>query len=942
MGLWGSKVAFFQHITTRFDGDPSYVSGVSGLAFSGGTGQGAGAGRIFSINGAQGGILGRDLAQTLAVTQQLGAQAPGPAGRAAPAGLQVTTLEGRAALLSYGDGPGVQGYWLDSAGAVSGSFNLPVGNATTALATTVLALQTMALAGGGDMLFVSSLQNLGVSCWQRLPGGGLLQQQQLVGEGGVLGYDVLAMAVAQVGAQALLLTVSAQSDCLTAYRIDARGQAVLAATLRPADGLAVAAPNLVKTVHLAGGDFALLGAAGTSSITVVRLGADGSMAVMDQVNDDLNTRFQGISVLDCVTVQGRVFVVAGGADDGLSLMELLPNGRLLHLETLADRLDIALQDVSALTLRAQGDHIDVFVTGWSETGLSQFRIDPGPLAAPLIAPEAGGVLSGAAAGDLLMGGEGRDRLYGGAGDDILIDGLDVDALYGGAGADVFVFLPDDARDEVRDFTVGIDRLDLSGLGRIYSRDAIGFLAMAGGIELRVAGDKILLFSADGQTIRADQLSDGDLFGLSHVAPVVMLDPGRLIAGSALADMLLGKSGNDRMFGGAGADVLQGGDGADTLNGESIDTLFDPVAAQVYRLYRATLNREPDAAGQVGWTQRIVTGAVSFAQAITGFVSSREFQNHYGAADDSAFVTLLYNNVLGRSPDASGFATWLAALSSGAKTRDAVVAGFSESREFVRSCETGGLNASRAALQADWADDVFRLYRATLDRAPDIGGLINWSAALAQGRSFLDVVQGFVSSREFQNLYGATDDAAFVTLLYHNVLERSPDAAGFAMWTQRLALGLSSRAELVAGFAQSREFITAQQQDMLEFMRSAAVGDRAGDHLDGGVGDNLLFGGLGADTFVFDQSVGGSQRVADLERWDTIALRGFGYASAAEAMVHLHQSRCRSGVRRSGQPDQLSQHHIGRCVCRYVLDLKPPQSGSFAGPDCCKNWASLPD
>lgn len=87
----------------------------------------------------------------------------------------------------------------------------------------MLTLQTLALAGGGDMLFVSSLQNLGVSCWQHLPGGALIQRQQLVGEGGLLGYDVLAMAVAQVGVQAMLLTVSAQSNCLTSYRLDATG-----------------------------------------------------------------------------------------------------------------------------------------------------------------------------------------------------------------------------------------------------------------------------------------------------------------------------------------------------------------------------------------------------------------------------------------------------------------------------------------------------------------------------------------------------------------------------------------------------------------------------------------------------------------------------------------------------------------------------------------------
>ena len=63
-----------------------------------------------------------------------------------------------------------------------------------------------------------------------------------------------------------------------------------------------------------------------------------------------------LSVLEAITLDGRVYVLAGGADDGLTLMELLPNGRLLHRDTFVDGLDTALTNPGGLTLqiRARG------------------------------------------------------------------------------------------------------------------------------------------------------------------------------------------------------------------------------------------------------------------------------------------------------------------------------------------------------------------------------------------------------------------------------------------------------------------------------------------------------------------------------------------------------------------------------------------------------------
>jgi serralysin len=71
----------------------------------------------------------------------------------------------------------------------------------------------------------------------------------------------------------------------------------------------------------------------------------------------------------------------------------------------------------------------------------------------------------------------------------------------------------------------------------------------------------------------------------------------------------------------------------------------------------------------------------FLTAVAGFVNSAEFQNTYGALDNTGFVTLLYQNVLGRAPDAGGLTGWLNALDAG-QSRAQVVQGFSQSGEFI--------------------------------------------------------------------------------------------------------------------------------------------------------------------------------------------------------------------------------------------------------------------
>jgi serralysin len=111
----------------------------------------------------------------------------------------------------------------------------------------------------------------------------------------------------------------------------------------------------------------------------------------------------------------------------------------------------------------------------------------------------------------------------------------------------------------------------------------------------------------------------------------------------------------------------------------IDT--DDPAAQVYRLYNATLGRTPDSGGLKAHSENYIAQNWTLSQVAEGFIASTEFQNIYGPVDDGQFVTLLYRNVLGREPEPAGYENWVGAMRSGMGRTDVVVQ-FSESLEHI--------------------------------------------------------------------------------------------------------------------------------------------------------------------------------------------------------------------------------------------------------------------
>ncbi|WP_132256408.1 DUF4214 domain-containing protein, partial [Methylobacterium segetis] len=105
--------------------------------------------------------------------------------------------------------------------------------------------------------------------------------------------------------------------------------------------------------------------------------------------------------------------------------------------------------------------------------------------------------------------------------------------------------------------------------------------------------------------------------------------------------------------------------------------------------------------------------------------------------------------------------------------------------------------------------VYALYDAILDRAPDAGGFAYWVGALKSGMALHDVAEIILNSTEAQAKFRGLDDRAFVEHLYETALHRSGEAAGIDGWAGALGHG-GSRADVAMGFALSGENVAALQ------------------------------------------------------------------------------------------------------------------------------------
>lgn len=316
--------------------------------------------------------------------------------------------------------------------------------------------------------------------------------------------DVADSATVKVAGRDFLLTASALENGLSLFEIDAAGEVSFVDALGSEDGLPIAGPAALLGIAHEGRQFVVVASTISASISVVRINEMGVLFVADHRIDDRNTRFDNVVALDGFAYAGRAFVVTGGSDAGVTVLELLPDGRLSPVLSQALETGAGIGPVTGVEAVVLNGKVAIFLTDAGGDRIHHFEIDLAAIGD--LYQTQGGTLSGSALDDRMIGSELAESLQGGGGDDFLHDGGGDDLLLGGAGADVFVFDRDGSADRIGDFQDGIDRLDVSDWGRIYTASALNIMITASGAVVSYGAESLTITTSGTAAL---QLTDAD-------------------------------------------------------------------------------------------------------------------------------------------------------------------------------------------------------------------------------------------------------------------------------------------------------------------------------------------------------------------------------------------------------------------------------------------------
>lgn len=493
----------FSHVTTLFGGAFTSSAGIFDLevgAFGTGT-------FLFAGSRADGGLSSFRLQEGAAATIQDSVDYSSISGTLSVTDIDIVQLNGQFLIASagaYDDRFALRR--LDESGGFSGIET----TGSPSVQTNWLTDTEVVSAAGTDYLITGRATQAGLNVYSIGNDYALTHVQHVADTAAAALADVSDMVSYKSGAETFVYTASSLEHGVSSFRVNPGGTLSHIDSFSDDKGLGVAHIQSLEIVETSSGrDYLLAGSAGTDSVAVVTLDADGSMDVVDLEMDTLHTRFRDVTALDSFRYSDRDFVLAGGSDGGLSMFEIGPDGSLYLHATLVDTTSTTLASVAAIETAVLGSEVQLFVSSSSEVGLTQFSIDLSGYGTPLAANYPTTDVTGTHYDDLVYGSAQRNVLEGREGDDRLIDGGGVDTLIGGPGADIFVLVEDGAYDRILDFQPGIDRIDLSSQRMLYSTDGLRFETTTYGARVTFRSEVLQVHSADGTPLNDSDFLESD-------------------------------------------------------------------------------------------------------------------------------------------------------------------------------------------------------------------------------------------------------------------------------------------------------------------------------------------------------------------------------------------------------------------------------------------------
>lgn len=220
-------------------------------------------------------------------------------------------------------------------------------------------LTTVVEVGGQSALYGSVWGQSGYFRFDVQSDGGLVNPALINDSAGMYLGDVSAIESAVLHGKTFVFIASALDAGFHSFTKVAGGDLMLLDSVE-ADDVGFGGITALASVDVGDRAFVIVASAGTDSLLVMRVSDWGVMNEVERLVDTSETRFAGVTALEVFEAEGRFFLLAGGADDGITLFEITYKGQLYALVTVADRADMALQNVTNIEAVVVGGAVQVF------------------------------------------------------------------------------------------------------------------------------------------------------------------------------------------------------------------------------------------------------------------------------------------------------------------------------------------------------------------------------------------------------------------------------------------------------------------------------------------------------------------------------------------------------------------------------------------------------
>jgi Ca2+-binding RTX toxin-like protein len=408
--------------------------------------------------------------------------------------------------------------------------------------------------------------------------------------------------------------------------------------------------------------------------------------------------------------------------------------------------------------------------------------------------------------DGILGGAGDDTIFGGNGNDLISGDGDDDRIWGGDGNDLLY------GGSGNDNITGGDGNDVGSGG-----SGTDLLVGDSGDDILFGGDDgdIIIGDADDDVLRGDAgndiilggAGDDDIDGGADNDQIVGGAGNDTIEGGTGADEIEGNNGADTITGGAGNDKISGGDGADTISGGDNDDVIwggdggdtidgDAGADSIHGGAGAdTIN---------GGAGNDIIHGHSLDKATMSSILNGDATLHYSEETGSLY----------RLVDDGGNDTWVTEL---AEARSATVSGVA-----------GHLATVTSQAEYDFIDsDVYGANNAWLSGTDTANeGVWSWFEGAEAGLEFYDEGTSSALNNSYINWTTGQPNDSDGTQDYIYILNTSDQ------WADAVDQGGS-------GFVDIEAYI-------IEWEGGLFSEDNAVDTIDGGTGDDQIYGWGGAD------------------------------------------------------------------------------------------------